>query len=392
MKSPTIPEAPVITVDAPVSEILPGEEAAVGQLLDADAAMWAVVLAGGIGSRFWPLSSPARPKQLLRLIGDRPMISDSISRLHPLVPPERTLVLTSADIAGAIAAAIPEVPARNLLVEPRPLGTAAALAWGAHEVARRAGPQTLACVMHADLSVAFPDAFRYTLRLAAGAAARDDVIATIGIDPTRVETGFGYIMPGELVDAEAPLAAGGLASVAAFVEKPAATKAAELIAAGALWHSGISVWRAELLIDVMRSVTPEISVGFEALTRQNLEGFAASVKPVSLERGVLERHPALVVAQGEFGWDDVGTWASLKRCRELDDEGNGSVGDVHFVDASGNIVHAEGSTVAMYGVDGYLVVTLPGITFVTTVERAVDLKTLIDALPPDVKRRIQERP
>jgi mannose-1-phosphate guanylyltransferase len=378
---------PGLTVTENVAtDFLPGEQAAAAMLLDANAPMWAVVLAGGIGSRFWPLSSPDRPKQLLRLIGDRPLISDTIGRLQPLVPPERTLVLTSADIAGAIGAAIPEVPAWNLLIEPRPLGTAAALAWGAHEIARRAGPQTLACVMHADLAVAFPDAFRYTLRLAAGAASRDDVIATIGIRPTRLETGFGYILPGEPLDAAVPLSGGGVARVKGFTEKPQAPEAASLTASGALWHSGISAWRSNVLLDAVRASTPEVATGLGHLASGDLGAFAGAVRSISLERGLFERHPGLVVTQGEFGWDDVGTWASLKRCRELDDEGNGSVGEVHFVDAGGNIVHAEGSVVAVYGVDGLVVVTLPGITFVTTAERAADLKSLLDELPPDVKR------
>jgi len=109
-----------------------------------------------------------------------------------------------------------------------------------------------------------------------------------------------------------------------------------------------------------------------------------------MERGLLERIDRLAVVQGDFGWDDVGTWASLKRSRELDDDGNGAIGDVHFVDSSGNVVHAEGSSVVMYGVEGLLVVSLPGITFVTTLEKAAELRGLLDALPGSV--RVQRPP
>src|SRR4029450_9418790 len=167
--------------------------------------MWAMVLAGGIGSRFWPLSTPDRPKQLLKLIGDRPLIAETISRLAPLIPPERVLVLTGRDIAPAIHAAIPEIPKINMLVEPRPLGTAAALAWGAQEIIRRAGPETVFCCVHADLAVAFPDFFRQTLIRAARVAGCENALVTVGVKATRPETGFGYIRPGT------PLQAGGVA-------------------------------------------------------------------------------------------------------------------------------------------------------------------------------------
>ena len=365
--------------------ILPAEEPAAESLLAADAGMWAIVLAGGIGSRFWPLSSPERPKQLLRLVGDQPLIAESVGRLHPVIPSERVLVVTSADIAPRIRAAIPDVPPHNMLVEPRPMGTAAALAWGAQEIARRAGPATLVCTLHADLAVAFPDAFRHTMRQAAGLAAREDVLVTIGVSATRAEAGFGYLVPGPSLTSDAPLESGGAATVRRFVEKPGANDAAALIEAGALWHSGVFLGRARVVLDCLRKRTPEVSGALDALAESDYERFVAGVRSVSLERGLLERCDDLLVVRGEFGWDDVGTWASLRRARELDDDGNGAIGDVHFVDASGNVVHAEGASVAVYGVEGLLVVSLPGITFVTTLARAAELRPLLDALPERVR-------
>ena len=165
---PVVPAA-----DAPTVATLTSEEPQTEAEREVDASMWAIVLAGGIGSRFWPLSSPGRPKQLLNLIGERPLIAETIARLSPLIPPERVLVLTSRDIAPAIHAAIPEIPKANMLVEPRPLGTAAALAWGAQEIVRRAGPETIFCCVHADLAVAFPEFFRHALIRAARVAARE---------------------------------------------------------------------------------------------------------------------------------------------------------------------------------------------------------------------------
>ena len=165
---------PVIVESSPIADTM--EEFEVEALLETQTALWAVVFAGGIGTRFWPLSTPKRPKQLLALVNERPLIVDTIARLSPLVPAERVLVVTSADIADALHEAIPEIPRANMLIEPRPLGTAAALAWGAQEVANRAGPDTVFCALHADLSVGFPDVFRDALRRAATIASSEPVL------------------------------------------------------------------------------------------------------------------------------------------------------------------------------------------------------------------------
>ncbi len=365
---------------------LPAEQLAATGLLASDTAMWAIVFAGGIGSRFWPLSSPQRPKQLLRLVGERPLIAESVARLHPLVPAERTLVVTSADIAAAIHAAIPEIPLANMLIEPRPLGTAIALAWGAREVARRAGPNALLCTLHADLAVGFPEAFRHSLRQAAAVAAREDLVVAIGVAPSRPEVGFGYLVVGDALSIDFPLADGGPAFVHRFVEKPEAPIAESLCADGALWHSGVALARAQLLLDALERHTPEVHAVLRAKDVGDQQVLATQERSVSVERGLFERIGAMAVIPGDFGWDDVGTWASLKRSRELDDDGNGAIGDVHFVDASGNVVHAEGASVVLYGVEGLLVVSLPGITFVTTLERAAELRPLLDRLPDALRR------
>lgn len=352
-----------------------------------DEELWAVILAGGIGSRFWPLSSPERPKQVLALVSEKPLIAETVARLEPLIPRERILVVTSHDIAGQIRAAIPMIPEKNVLVEPRPLGTAASLAWAAGEIRYRAGPNALFCCLHADLAVAFVDAFRHVLREASRVAATDDVLVAIGIETTRAETGFGYLMPGLPLRADQPLSEGGACHVIAFEEKPARPRAEALIREGALWNSGIFVWRARVILEALAQHCVELGSALPSVEARDQDGFVGGVQSISIERGLLERcSGGLVVIPGEFGWDDVGTWAALRRARELDDTGNGASGRTHFLDASGNVVHAEGAAAVLYGVDGLLVVTLPGLTFVTTVERAAELKPLLDSLPPDLRR------
>lgn len=355
--------------------------------LEADAALWGVVLAGGIGSRFWPLSSSKRPKQVLSLAGDRPLIADTVFRLQPLIPADRVLVVTSADIAPAIEAAIPEVPRENLLIEPSPLGTAAALAWASNVIARRAGPETIFCTLHADLAVDFPELFRHTLKAAARAASHDAALVTIGARATRPEPSFGYIVPVKHGGVDS---LGGAQRVQRFIEKPSIEQAQRLIADGALWNTGICMWRAQVVLDALERHTPELSrVALRALAAENHAAFADLVERVSVEQGLLARSSDVVVLVGEFGWDDVGTWGSLRRARELDDDGNGGVGHAIFVDAESNIAHADGSDICtvLYGVDGMLVVALPGLTFVTTLEKATDLRGLLEQLPESVKSR-----
>jgi mannose-1-phosphate guanylyltransferase len=351
----------------------------------ADAPLWAVILAGGIGSRFWPLSSPGRPKQVLALVSERPLLAETVSRLQPLVPQERVLVMTSRDIADSIRAAIPDVPEANVIIEPRPLGTAAALAWAASEVATRGGPDSIFCCLHADLAVAFDESFRHVVREASRVASTDDSLVVVGVNATRGETGFGYIVPGLPLRQDRPLDAGGACSVSLFEEKPARPRAEHLVATGALWNAGVFVWRARVVLPELQQHAVELASGLAALEARDHGAFVDRVQPISLERGLLERSRNVVVVPGEFGWDDVGTWAALRRARDLDDTGNGASGRAHFHDSSGNVVHVEGSSVVLYGVNGMLVVTLPGITFVTTLDRAADLKPLLDALPADLR-------
>lgn len=363
------------------SGTLPLPEAAALDDVQVPPPIWAVVFAGGIGSRFWPLSTPTTPKPVLPLVAGRPLVAESIDRLDPLVPVDRVLVVTSADIADAVRVALPNLPGANLLVEERPIGTAAALAWGVAEVKRRAGDGTVVCAMHADLAAAFPIALREALRRAAWVASRERALLALGVRPRWPEPSFGYLGVGAALDPNEPLSGGGTAEVTQFIEKPGPEAAAALVREGALWHSGMLVARAGDVLDALALYVPEVAGGLRNLDSGDILGFSVQVRPVSIERGLLERVGRLLVAAPDFGWDDVGTWAGLRRVRDLDDSGNGALGQAHFVDATGNVVHAEEGVVVAFGVSQLLIVTRPGLTFVTSLERAADLKPLLDSLP-----------
>lgn len=336
-----------------------------------------MVLAGGVGSRFWPVSTPQRPKQFLPLIDGRPLLTGTLERLAPLTPPDRTLVLTNASLTDATRALLPHVPNANVIAEPRPAGTAAALTWAAAEIERRDGRDATMLSVHADWAIRDVQKFRDALTRAGAVAARHGALVTVGVVPSRPESGFGYIRPGALVDGDAR-------RVAAFVEKPDRERAATMVAEGCLWNSGIFAWRVGDFLDEVRAHTPEVAQALVA-AGDDRDAFFSQVKSISVDVGVLERSSRVLVIPGDFGWDDIGTWAALHRVRVLDAQQNATYGQVHAVQSTGNVVHAEHSAVVLFGVSDLVVVARDGLTLVTTLDRAADLKSLVDALPPSVR-------
>lgn len=339
--------------------------------------IWSVVLAGGVGSRFWPLSTPKRPKQLLPLIDARPLLTGTLERLAPLMPADRTLILTNASLVNATCALLPHLPTGNVIAEPRPAGTAAALTWAAAEIERRDGRDATMLSVHADWAIGDDQGFRDALTHAGEVAARHRALVTVGVVPTRPDPGLGYIRPGDVVDGDAR-------RVAKFVEKPDRERAAAMVAEGCLWNSGIFAWCVGDFLDEVRSHTPEVAPALIA-AGDNREAFFAAVKSVSVDVGVLERSSRVLVIPGTFGWDDVGTWAALSRVRALDAKDNATYGQVHAVESARNVVHAEHGVVVLFGVEELVIVARDGLTLVTTLERSADLKSLVDALPPSIR-------
>jgi mannose-1-phosphate guanylyltransferase len=341
--------------------------------------IWGVVLAGGSGTRCWPLSTPSHPKQLLPLVSDQSMLADTVARLDPLIPVERILILTAASLADAVRAAIPAIPRENILTEPRPAGTAAALAFAARVIERR-DPTGVMCCVHADWSIAHPQRFRAALASAADVAPRHQALLTVGIVASRPDSGFGYILPGEVVE-------GAVRRVSRFFEKPSRERAAELIGHGGLWNSGIFVWEASRFLAEARRVTPELAAALATAPDDDAGFFAAVSESISVDVGVLERSQDVLVLPGDFGWDDVGTWAALRRVRDLDAQGNAIHGDVTAHESRGNVVHGTNGSIVLYGVNDLVVVQTDGLTVVTTIDRAADLKALLGVVRPELRDR-----
>lgn len=337
---------------------------------------WAILLAGGSGTRFWPLSSPSRPKQLLPLAGPRSSAEDAVDRLAGFIPAERILVVSGGSLAERLRERL-AVPVENFLVEPRAASTGPALVWATLEAQRR-DPEATVISMHADWIVRDPTAFVASAATALETATRHRRLVTVGIVPSRPETGFGYIVPGERLDSAAR-------AVGRFVEKPDGARALDLMAEGALWNSGLFAWRAEDLRREVEAHTDEIAPYLPKLDAGDVAGFFAEVRDVSIDVGVFERSDSVAVVSGDFAWDDIGTWEALARVRPRDRRGNVTQGPVTLIDCSDCIVWNDGPPMVLSGVSDLVVVHANARTLVLERSRAPDLKRTLDALPAAVR-------
>jgi len=333
---------------------------------------YAVVLAGGEGSRFWPASRPERPKQLLALGSSRPLIQDTVERAESLVGPERVRVIASEPLIASLCASAPGLTRSRFLVEPAARSTGPALAWAAHEI-EKLSPGAIMISLHADHVIHPLSELAETIDRAVSAANRGSLVC-LGVEPDRPETGYGYIEVGDGTGDRTWRAR-------RFVEKPDLETAEEYLATGGfLWNSGIFVWRAADLLDAVRDVAPEISRTLPLLESDGPEAFFSAVEPISIDVAVMERAPAVEVALASFAWDDVGSWNAIARTRPMDSHGNVLVGSAAAIDASNNVVWAEEGEVVLFDVDDLVVVRSGDVTMVTRRSSAPDLKKLVTRL------------
>lgn len=333
---------------------------------------YAVVLAGGEGSRFWPASRPDRPKQLLALGSPRPLIQDTLERAQALVGPDRVRVVASEPLIASLCAAAPGLSRTRFLVEPAARSTGPALAWAAYEI-EKLSPGALMISLHADHVIEPLSELVETIDRAISAAQRGSLVC-LGVEPDRPETGYGYVEVGEGTGDRTWRAR-------RFVEKPDLETAEGYLAGGGfLWNSGIFVWRAADLLAAMRELTPEISSALPLLDNEGPEAFFEVVEPVSIDVAVMERSPAVEVALASFAWDDVGSWNALARTRTGDHHGNVLVGSAKAVDSARNVVWAEEGTIVLFDVEDLVVVRSGDVTMVTRRSSAPQLKKLVGRL------------
>ncbi len=340
--------------------------------------LYAVILAGGRGTRFWPLSRRALPKQCLSLDGGPTLIQRTVARILPLVPVDRVLVVTGPDMAEAIRAQLPDLPAANLLIEPSARNTAPVAAWTAWEVARRGGGTI--CVLPSDHMIADEHSFRAALGLALTSAGEGGIV-TLGIRPTHPETGFGYIEP------VAPTAPGCITPVRRFVEKPDHERAVELIRSGCVWNAGMFCWRSDIVQEAVRRFLPRTAAAMQAWSEgAPLPSVWGETDATSVDYGILERSDGIRVVPGEFGWSDVGSWPALAEILPAQEWGSG-VGDVESLRSTGNVVYSRDRLVALLGVEDLVIVDTPDVLLVARKAEGQKVKDLLDQVERHRPRR-----
>ncbi|HVK73357.1 MAG TPA: sugar phosphate nucleotidyltransferase [Kofleriaceae bacterium] len=349
----------------------------------------AVILAGGSGTRLWPASRQARPKQLLALGGGETLLAATARRLRAAAPD--VMIVTAAEHAGACAA---EVPAATVVAEPLPRNTAAALGLAAVHAAHRDADAVLGA-FPADHHVADEVGFGVAIERAWGAAERGDVIATIGVVPTRAETGFGYL---ELGGDRAELG-DGVRTVARFVEKPEPATAAGFAAGGRhLWNAGMFFVRARRLLaeierwmpatgDGLREISDALRGGGDEAAARATAAVYPRLPSVSIDHGVMEHAADVVAVPGAFGWSDVGSWQAVAALVPAGERGHAAVGDAVVVDAAGNLTYTDDGVIALVGVSNLAVVRAGDAVLVVPLDRAQDVKAVVAALAAGGRQR-----
>ena len=350
---------------------------------------YAVILAGGSGERFWPLSTKARPKQFLSFFGGRPLLALAVERLHGLIPTDRIFIITADRLVENTAAAAWHVPRANIIGEPCKRDTAPAIAVACGLVRQR-DPEGVVCILTADQLMSDVEAFRRTLADAIKVAGREEVIVTIGIRPDTAATGFGYIEAGDVLETDTVTR---FNTAKRFVEKPDACTAARYVESGSYyWNAGMFIWKTGTMRNALAEHAPGLAQLCDAVTGAASPGeldallrqVYPSLRAISIDYAVMEHAGNIVMARGSFGWDDVGSWSSLAGHFSADADGNVVIGSCEQIESKNNIVMSENRLTALVGVRGLVVVQSENATLVCPRERAEEVKKLL--------RRIAERP
>ena len=346
---------------------------------------YAIIMAGGKGERFWPLSTSRRPKQLLALAGGKPLILQAVDRLTGIVPPERILIVTNQSLVDSIRVMLGEGSPVEVLGEPVGRDTAAAIAAGAAWIKRR-DPDAVFCVLTADHIIGDLPIFRETLTRGLGLCAENDILMTIGIAPADPSSAYGYIEAGELWRT-----AGGIEFFYAkrFVEKPDRETAKGYLATGRYaWNSGMFAWSVRSIQKAFADYRPVLSEKIDVWSKcaddsafhLALEHDFPALEKISIDYAVMEKARNIIVCKGSFAWDDVGSWPALETHLPKDEKGNASTGDVETLDSVNNIVVSEGRLTALVGVKDLVVVQAEGVTLVCAKDRSQEIKGLLAKL------------
>lgn len=354
--------------------------------------LYVLILAGGSGERFWPLSRRARPKQLLSLFSPETLLEATLRRLAGLVPAEQILILTNAEQEAGVRALAKEVPPENIIAEPAKRDTAAAIALGVGWIAARAGNATM-IVLPADHLIDAVESFQATLRVAITVAQRTGHLVTIGIKPAWACPGFGYIELGAPYFAlNAPNCA-GVFEVARFREKPGAELAETFLAQGNFrWNAGMFIWTVRAILSAFERHSPALAdfvnqlhagAEFGALLRDVFP----TLPKISIDYAVMEKAGHVLVVEAAFDWDDVGSWPAVAKYLPEVGQGNRANAEIHALDAGGNLIFSSQpqQRIALLGVHDLLVVQTADALLVCSRHDTEKIKQMVAMVPPELQ-------
>ena len=353
--------------------------------------LYALILAGGSGERFWPLSRRARPKQFLPLVSDRTLLEETVDRLDGLVPPERILVLTNVDQEATLRGLLPDLPPQNIVAEPAKRDTAAAVALATSWVAMRDHRATM-LVLPADHVIKDRVAFQETMQTAARAAEETGALVTIGIKPTWACPGFGYIEQGSSVTLPGGRAPNDVFRVLRFREKPNAELADTFVQNGNFrWNAGMFVWSVPTVLSEFNRHAPELADFISQIRAPGhwecaLRTRFANLPAISFDYAIMEKADRVLMVEASFDWDDVGSWRAVAAYLVKDEHYNASNCDLTTLHASDNIVFSDQpAKIALLGVHNLIVVRTGDALLICNRREAERIKDLVSKLPPDLQ-------
>jgi mannose-1-phosphate guanylyltransferase len=348
--------------------------------------LYAVIMAGGVGSRFWPKSRERSPKQFLEIVGSGTMIQNTVARIQNLVPAINTFVVTNKLQEELTYKQLPFIPKENIIIEPVGRNTAPCIGLAASLI-HKIDPKAIMIVLPADHVIRDVDEFLRLLQRGIKVAGESDALITIGIKPSRPETGYGYIQFDEELETNNPYKQEGILRVKTFAEKPNLETAQRFLESGDfLWNSGMFVWKARSILKEIEVHLPDLHLQLATLNQKPgsvefmtaLEQAYGIIRSISIDYGVMEKAGNVFVAKGDFGWSDVGSWDEVVRLASSGNDENSIKGVVIAKDALRNYVDAGDKTVALVGVEDLIVVMTDDAVLVCRKGRSQDVKEIVD--------------
>lgn len=347
--------------------------------------MYAVIMAGGIGTRFWPRSRQTHPKQLLKIIGDRSLIQSTIDRLNPLIKHENVIVVSTTLQAEEIKRQLPFLKPENLIIEPKGKNTAPCIGLAALFI-KRIDPEAVMAVLPADHTIKKEQQFKQVLVVAEQVAQQKDCLVTIGINPTYPSTGYGYIQFNDKID---EIEGMPVYKVKTFAEKPDIKTAERFINSGDfLWNSGMFVWKTKTILKEIEEALPEMYDGLLEIEKslgtksQNevINKVYCQIKSISIDYGVMEHTRNVNILKGDFGWSDIGSWEEVYQILEKDEHKNVSIGSHFLKNSSGCLIDAPDKFVATLGVEDLIIVETEDALLICQRDKAQAVKELVESM------------